>query len=290
MLYENRDTSYREQALPGDRMQQQHEYTTHEYDPINWWSWRPGIKPRKAMFIGAPIAILALLLASIGLITLVSGILDSFSEPLQLPGIVSGHTINSFDGLPRLNIRLHTADFPTIVSPVVSNAAYHAIRDGDHILADYSPRLHFPYALESAGQHYPIPGSSRGDDPPGSVALLLLGAVLFPYPVLLVLWGWRDQHPGHNGTDGRCTMTAKIVGKRAAVRTVARRGSNLPGLLPQFSHSWYGVALDPIESTAAQQIMTFSIDYETYRSLEEGTPVRITYSPHLHYVHALEKI
>ena len=84
-------------------------------------------------------------------------------------------------------------------------------------------------------------------------------------------------------------MMAKVVGKRAAVRTVARRGTNRPGLLPQFSRSWYGVALDPIDEDATQQTMTFSISYETYCSVEEGTLVSITYSPHLHYVYKLER-
>jgi hypothetical protein len=197
--------------------------------------------------------------------------------------------MNSFDGLPRLTIRMHLPGFPVSVSPVVSNAAYHAISDGDHVTTDYSPRLHFLYALESAGQYYAIPGSSKADDPLGSTALLFLGVVFLPYPALLALWSWRDLHPTHNGGDRRCTMTAKVVGKRAAVRAVARRGTNRPGLLPQFSRSWYGVALDPIDEDSMQRTMTFSISYETYRPLEEGMRVSITYSPHLHYVYKLDR-
>src|SRR6266704_574746 len=133
------------------------------------------------------------------------------------------------------------------------------------------------------------PRESKADDPLGSIALLFLGVVFLPYPALLALWSWRDLHPTRASGDGRCTMTAKVVGKRAAVRTVARRGTNRPGLLPQFSRSWYGVALDPIDEDATRQIMTFSISYETYRSLEEVTLVSITYSPHLHYVYKLER-
>jgi hypothetical protein len=272
-----------------DRAERQHEYDLHTHDPINWWSWRPGIKPRKAMVIGGLITLFALLLIAIGLITLVLGIVDGFSPPLQIPGIVSGHAMNSFDGLPRLTIRMHLPGFPVSVSPVVSNAAYHAISDGDHVTTDYSPRLHFLYALESAGQYYAIPGSSKADDPLGSTALLFLGVVFLPYPALLALWSWRDLHPTHNGGDRRCTMTAKVVGKRAAVRAVARRGTNRPGLLPQFSRSWYGVALDPIDEDSMQRTMTFSISYETYRPLEEGMRVSITYSPHLHYVYKLDR-
>ncbi len=272
-----------------DRAERQHEYDLHNHDPINWWSWRPGIKPRKAMAIGGLITLFALLLTGIGLITLVLGILDGFSPPLQIPGIVSGHTMNSFDGLPRLTIRMHLPGFPASVSPVVLNAAYHAISDGDHVTVDYSPRLHFLYALERAGQYYAIPGSSKGDDPLGSIALLFLGAVFLPYPALLAIWSWRDLHPKPDSGDERCIMTAKVVGKRAAIRAMVRRGTNRPGLLPQFSRSWYGVALDPIDEDATGQIITFSISYETYRSLEEGTLVSITYSPHLHYVYKLER-
>jgi len=272
-----------------DRAARQHEYNSHDGDSINWWSWRPGIKPRKAMMIGGMITLFALLLSVIGLITLVLGVLDGFSAPLQISGVVAGHTMNNFDGLPRLNMGMHTPGFPTNVSPVVSNAAYHTISDGEHVTLDYSPRLHFLYALESAGQYYAIPGSSKGDDPLGSIALLLLGVVFLPYPALLALWSWRDLHSTREGGVGRCTMTAKVVGKRAAVRTAARRGTNRPGLLPQFSRSWYGVALEPIDEDATQQTMTFSISYETYRSVEEGTLVSITYSPHLHYVYKLER-
>ncbi len=275
--------------MSDDRAERQHEYDLRDHDSVNWWSWRPGIKPRKAMVIGGLITLFALLLIGIGLITLALGVLDGFSPPLQIAGVVAGHTMNNFDGLPHLNIRMHTPDFPSSVSPVVSNAAYQTLSDGEHVTADYSPRLHFLYALESAGQYYALPGSSKADDPLGSIALLFLGVVFLPYPALLALWSWRDLHPTRASWDGRCTMTAKVVGKRAAVRTVARRGTNRPGLLPQFSRSWYGVALDPIDEDATQQTMTFSISYETYRSLEEGTLVSITYSPHLHYVYKLER-
>ena len=272
-----------------DRTARQHEHDSYDDDSINWWSWRPGIRPRKAMIIGGLITLFALLFIGIGLITLALGVLDGFSPPLQISGVAAGHTINNFDGLAHLDIRMHTPGFPTSVSPVVSNAAYHAISDGAHVTVDYSPRLHFLYALESSGRYYAIPGSSKAGNPPGSIALLFLGVVLLPYPALLALWSWRDLHPTRNSGDGRRTMTAKVVGKRAAVRAVARRGTNRPGLLPQFSRSWYGVALDPIDDNAAQQTMTFSISYETYRSLEEGTLVSITYSPHLHYVYKLER-
>jgi len=37
-------------------------------------------------------------------------------------------------------------------------------------------------------------------------------------------------------------------------------------------------------------VMTFSIDYETFRCVEEGSLVRIVYSAHLHYVYELEQV
>ena len=298
------------------------DHQTHDPDSITWWSWRPGIKPRNAVFIGGLITLLALLLGSVGLITLVLGIMDNASAPLQLPGIVEGHSVNNLDGFPRLRItikdRLHAVGFPAMVSPVVSKVAFHAIHDGDSILLDYSPRLHFLYALESAGRYYMLPGVSMADNPIGSVALLLLGVTLAPYPALLTLWGLRDLRSAHGRRNGCCMMTARVVGKRAAARTTTRsppqrslrsayqssRGSdNRPGLTPRLSRSWYGVALDPVEPSSVAHcchpersegslvgVMTFGINYETYRSVDEGMLVRIVYSAHLHYVYELEQV
>jgi hypothetical protein len=252
------------------------------------------------MLLGGLITLLALLLGGIGLITLVLGIMDNSSAPLQLPGIVVNHTVNNLDGFPRLRItitnRLHAVGFPATVSPVVSMVTFHAIHDGDSILVDYSPRLHFLYALESAGRHYTLPGVSMADNPPGSVALLLLGVTLFPYPALLTLWGLRDLRSDYSRRGGCCTMKAKVVGKRAAVRTTTRSSpiypgsAHRPGLTPRLSRSWYGVALYPVEPTSSEQFMTFSINYETYCSVDEGVLVQITYSPHLHYVYKLEQV
>ncbi len=283
--------------------------TTHDADSITWWSWRPGIKPRNAVFVGGLITLLALLLGSVGLITLVLGIMDNASAPLQLPGIVAGHTVNILDGFPRLRItinnRLHAVGFPAMVSPVVSKVAFHAIHDGDSILLDYSPRLHFLYALESAGRYYTLPGVSMADNPIGSVALLLLGVTLFAYPALLTLWGLGDLRSAHSSRNGRCMMTARVVGKRATVPTITQRRDNRPGLTPRLSRSWYGVALDPVEPSSSVAplsvacgarinplvgVMTFSINYESFRSVDEGFLVHIVYSPHLHYVYKLEQV
>ena len=49
---------------------------------ITWWSWRPGIKPRNAFIIGAPLTLLACFFIGVGLYTLLFGIIDSYSPPL----------------------------------------------------------------------------------------------------------------------------------------------------------------------------------------------------------------
>ena len=76
---------------------------------------------------------------------------------------------------------------------------------------DYSQRLHFPYALESGGQRYLLLGTSSAGNPFGSVALVLLGLVIFPYPAFLVFWGWGDLQAQSGDT-----MTARVVGLRSS--------------------------------------------------------------------------
>jgi hypothetical protein len=246
--------------------------------------------PRNAILLGGLIMLLALLLSSIGLVTLVLGVVDSSSVPLQVHGIVTRHTMNNFDGFPRLIIRLHTRGFPATITPVVSKAAFYALHDGDTIIVDYTQHLHFPYALESSGRHYALPGTSMADNPIGSIALLLLGILLFPYPTLLMLWGVRDLRSEQSKRDEGCMIRARVVGKRAVARTKAERNINRPGLTPRISHPWYGLALDPVEQSSFQRMMTLSVSYEVYHSVKEGALVQVRYSPHLHYVYALEQV
>ena len=59
---------------------------------ITWWSWRPGIKPRNAFIIGAPLTLLACFFIGVGLYTLLFGIIDSYSPPLQIPAFVTGYS------------------------------------------------------------------------------------------------------------------------------------------------------------------------------------------------------
>src|SRR6202023_944513 len=108
------------------------------------------------------------------ILTLIVGIVDASSPPVQIPGMVIGHATNALDGLPHLTIRLHESGFP-VISPAVSPSASQAIHKGDPVLVDFSQHLHFLYALDQAGQHYPLPGTSASGNLPGSFALLLIG-------------------------------------------------------------------------------------------------------------------
>ncbi len=75
--------------MPEDITREQQKRPGLDVEPISWWSWRPGIRPRNALFIGGLITVVALLLLGIGLVTLVLGILDSFSPPVQVTGSFS---------------------------------------------------------------------------------------------------------------------------------------------------------------------------------------------------------
>ncbi len=247
--------------------------------PISWWSWRPGIKPRNAALIGGSVTCIGLLLAGIGLTTFILGIMDSFSAPIRLSGVVATHSLGIIDRVPRLAIRLREPGFPREVAPVVPNTAFRALHDGDPVMVSFSPRLHFLYLLEGAGQRYALPEASAAGNPPGSVVLLLLGLLFLPYPALLTLWGLRDLRQG----PGR--LTARVIGLRVVERNHTRRA----GLTPHLNRSsWYGVALQPLHGESTRPI-TFSISQETYAALREGEIVTITYTPNVHYIYAMER-
>ncbi len=264
-------------------MQQHQDVNTFERDSISWWSWRPGIKPRTAFVIGGLLSLVALMLASIGLITVISGIADNLSQPLLVPGMVTKHLANSFDGQLRLNVRVHTTGFPAEILPVVTDSAFRDIHDRDAILLNYSPNLHILYALQSNGRHYTLPASGTAGIFLGAVVLLLFGITLLLYPLALAYWGWRDLH-GCDGDISLCKMTAKVVALRSAVQTRTGR----PGLTPRPIRTWFGVALHSTQATGDQQVITFAIREVVHNSLHKGEIVLITYSPHLHYVYALE--
>jgi len=264
-------------------MRQKQEASALENETVSWWSWRPGIKPRNAFIIGGLLSLVALLLLCLGLFTLIFGIEDSVSQPLQVPGIVTQHRANSGDGQLRLRIRVHTTGFSDEVVPVVSEIEFHSIRDGDTILLDYSPNLHILYALEGNGQRYLLPHSGSLGIFVGAVSLVLLGRVLLLYLVVLSYWrclGLFDR------SEMWCEITGKVISLRAAAQTRAGR----PGLTPRPTRTWYGVALSFIDTSALEQVMTFAIREEVYKSLRRGDIVHITYSPNLHYAYVVEPI
>ena len=259
---------------------------TPDVGAISWWSWRPGIKPRNALLFGGLLSLLGLLLLSGGLFTFIVGIVDADSPPLQVPGTVTGHATNVLDGLPHLSIRLHESGFP-VISPAVSPSASHAISNGDLVLVDFSQHLHFLYALDHAGQRYTLPGTSASGNLPGSLAFLLLGLVLLPYPALLTRWGWLDLHAKYGDTDrGPCTMIGRVVALRSTQQT---RRANRPGLTPRASGSWYGVALQPLDAADIEEIKTFSIRQKTYEYLHKDAIVEIVFSSHLRYVYSIKE-
>ncbi|MFL5625423.1 MAG: hypothetical protein ACJ788_07480 [Ktedonobacteraceae bacterium] len=119
----------------------------------------------------------------------------------------------------------------------------------------------------------------------GSVSLLLLGGIMLPYPALLLIWGWQDLFASRESSK-RCTLTGKVVGLRASVATRRRSA----GLVPHAPRPWYGVALQFTDGAGEQQVTTFALSQERYMSLHEGDTVTITYSPHVHYVFALDQV
>jgi hypothetical protein len=237
------------------------------------------MKPRTALNIGVLFSAVGLLFIIIGLVSLIAGILDSNSPPLQVPGVVTGFTTSFLDNLPHVIIRVEKEGAASTISPAVTRETAQALQIGDHVILDYSKRLRFPYALEINGQRYLLPGSSSAGNPFGSVALMLLGMLIFPYPAFLALWGFRDLQ-----ARVASTLTGRIVDLRSSKQTRTPQ----PGITPRIFRSSYTLALEPVDSSPFQEIVTFVIKEEMYLSLREGAVVQITYSPNLHYVYALK--
>src|SRR6266480_7869773 len=245
------------------------------------WHWRPGMKPRFALTIGVLFSVVGLLFVVIALVSLIAGILDSHSAPIQVPGVVTGYTTNLFDSLPHVTIRVEKENSTTTIAPAVNHVTAQSLHIGDTVIVDYSQRLHFPYALESGGQRYLLPGTSSAGNPFGSIALLLLGLVIFPYPAFLAFWGWRDLQ-----AKDRNIMKARIVDLRSSKQAHTPR----PGITSPISRTTYRVTLEPINTSFSQEVVTFSINEEMYRTLRTKTLVQISYSPNLHYVYAMKQV
>ena len=194
---------------------------------------------------------------------------------------MTGFTTNFLDSLPHVIIRIEKEGATSTIAPAVTQATAQALHIGDHVIVDYSQRLHFPYALESGGQRYLLPGTSSAGNPFGSVALLFLGLLIFPYPAFLAFWGWCDLQ-----AQGGATMTARIVGLRSSKQTRAPQ----PGITSRFFRPSYTLALEPVDSSALRDVATFIIKEELYRSLRVGAIIQVTYSPNLHYVYTLKQV
>lgn len=245
------------------------------------WHWRPGIRPRFALTVGVLFSVVGLLFVIIGVVSLIAGIQDSRSVPRKVPGVVTGYTTNLFDNLPHVIIRLEEENTSKTIALAVSHATAQSLRTGETVIVDYSQRLNFPYALEIGGQQYLLPGTSSAGNPFGSIALLILGLVIFPYPALLASWGWRDLQT-QNGE----VMTARIVELRSSKQTRTPQ----PGITSPISRPTYTMALEPIDASFSQDVATFSLKEEVYRTLRPKTFVQITYSPNLHYVYAVKQV
>ncbi len=86
---------------------------TFDVGPISWWSWRPGIKPHNALLIGGLISCMALLLASIGLIALLSA-LEHEGQHALLPGESQGGVF--FGSVALLLVGLIFLPYPAVLA------------------------------------------------------------------------------------------------------------------------------------------------------------------------------
>src|SRR5581483_11081749 len=162
-----------------------------ESEAVSWWSWRPGARPVRAFLFGGLLSLLALFLLTNAVATLIAGALDSASAPLRVQGIVGGHSKDTL-GSPQLTIHLTRPGFPESITLVVAHATSTALANGTPVVIDYAPHQRTPYALESNGQRYLLPGTSVSGNLFETLALSLFGLLLLPYPLLTSIWGWRD--------------------------------------------------------------------------------------------------
>ncbi|HKV56909.1 MAG TPA: hypothetical protein VJO32_01460 [Ktedonobacteraceae bacterium] len=251
---------------------------------FSWWSWRPGIRPGRALLLGIPLVFLAFFFVLAGIYSLFSILIDSNAPPTRIAGVVTGYTTSILDNQPHVSIHLQRNGRSSTITPTITSAEQRAIQIGDAIVLDYSPRLAYLYALEDHGQRYDLPGGSPLSNLFASIALIPLGLLFLPYPLFLTVWGWRDLH------QKKVIIKGKVVGLRNSQRTrqgQPRRATH-PGLTPRIGRAWYGVALASLDSASEQDVMTFAIREEQYKSLYEGQMVQLRYSPHLHYVLSIQ--
>ena len=249
---------------------------------FSWWSWRPGIKPGHALLIGIPLMFVGFFFILAGIYSMISIISDSNSPPIRIPGLVTGYTSSILDNQTHLSIHLQRNGRSSSITPAITLAEQRVIHSGDVVMLDYSPHLGYLYALEDHGQRYNLPGGSPLSNLFASIALIPLGLLFFPYPLLLALWAWRDLR------QPKLMIRGRVIGLRVSQRTRPLQGRRSPGLTPRIGRAWYGMAL---ESLASQQdIITFAIREEQHKGLREGQMVEVMYSPHLHHVHRIQPI
>ena len=255
---------------------------------FSWWSWRLGIRPRRALLLGVSLLLVGMLFLCIGIYALVSILLDSNSPPIRVPAVVTGYSSGLLDNQTHLTIHQQGKGRSGTVTPAITPAEQRAIHIGDRVTLDYSPRLGYLYTLEDHGQHYNLPGGSPLGNLFASIALLLVGLLFVPYPLLLAMWSWRDVQQPH------IVLRGRVLALRATQRTrlprQRRSGATHPGLTPRLGRAWYGMAIEPLTPASGQDIITFAISEEQHRELQEGQAIAITYSPHLHHVRAIRPI
>lgn len=253
---------------------------------FTWWSWRPGISPRRALLLGVPLLLLGMLFICAGVYALVSILIDSNSPPTRVAGVVTGYTGGLLDNQTHLTIRVQRGGRSSSVTPAITSQEMHAIHVGDRVTLDYSPRLGYLYALEDGGQRYSLPGGSPLGGLFASIALVIIGLLFLPYPFLLALWSWRDlRQPA-------VTLRGRVLALRASqrARLSRQRRASPPGLTPRLGRAWYGMAVAALDVDSQQDIVTFAISEEQHRGLQEGQVVAVTYSPHLHHVRSIQPI
>ena len=252
-----------------------------EDEAISWWSWRPGIKPLTAFLLGGVLSLLALFLL-VNCVTLLSGrLLDNGASPVRVRGVVVGHSVDPL-GASQLVIHLEQPDFPATITLVVAPTTATLLTNGTPVIVDYAQHLRTPYALESGGRSYVLPGTGPTASLWETLALLCVGLLMLPYPALLFFWGWRDLR-----TWRVPQVTGYIVGRRAARQTTTRT----PGLVPRVIRTWHGLAVQSDQEDAGDQaILTFGVAEDVYERFHRGERVLATYSPHLRHLYSLQHI
>ncbi len=252
--------------------------------PFSWWSWRPGLKPQYALALGGTLALIGLLLTSLGLFLLFFSIWDQHSPLQPISATILHHQTGQ---PPTLTVQIHNPDLPATASLIVSTSAYQLLLDTTKIQVLYSQHLQIPLVILASGQRYPLAESSSLDEPGNALLPFLFGLILLIYPAVLARWGWRDLFIERVAPEQLSSLLGKITDKRQVKTTQSSR----PGRISTGKGGlWHGIALQPLipdKANKQQSIITFRIDEERFLSLQEGDYVQIRYSPHLHYVYSV---